>query len=206
MALWLKSKGHSVYERNVWPTGQVAVGVVVQLLAAALSDSPLLQGRRWPSILVMQAGTLFGAVILAVWPTSDTLRYVAYYFLYFSVGVPGPYYAWYSDLIPHDHEMRGFVIAASNMFSYIMQIWYTTAVWRTVDAPRFKAGFTAASVMGVAVIVLTLILRLLQKGDDKRRTRETETVQDIEAPVASVLSFKEGSCDSGGIPIGGINV
>ena len=60
MALWLKSKGHSVYERNVWPTGQVAVGVVVQLLVAALSDSPLLKGRRWPSILIMQGGTLFG--------------------------------------------------------------------------------------------------------------------------------------------------
>jgi ACS family pantothenate transporter-like MFS transporter len=190
MALWLKSKGHSVYERNVWPTGQVAVGVVVQLLFAALSDSPLLKGRRWPSIIVMQTGTLFGAIILAAWPASDTLKYVAYYFLYFSVGVPGPYYAWYSDLIPHDHEMRGFVIAASNMFSYIMSIWYTIAVWRTTDAPRFKAGFTAASALGVAMIVLTLLLRLLQKRADLRRTRETETVEDIEAPVASASSLK----------------
>lgn len=115
MALWLKSKGHSVYERNVWPTGQVAVGVVVQLAAGALSDSPLLKGRRWPAIIVMQAGTFFGTVILAVWDVSDNLKYVAYYFSYFSAGVPGPYYAWYADLIPHDHEMRGFVIAASNM-------------------------------------------------------------------------------------------
>jgi ACS family pantothenate transporter-like MFS transporter len=197
MALWLKSKGHSVYERNIWPTGQVAVGVVVQLSAAALSDSPLLKGRRWPSILLMQAGTLFGAIILAVGPTSDTLRYVAYYFLFFAVGVPGPYYAWYSDLIPHDHEMRGFVIAASNMFSYIMQIWYTTAVWRTIDAPRFKAGFTAASVMGVSMILLTLILRLLQKRDDKRRTQKTESVNDVEAPVASASSFKVASTELG---------
>jgi ACS family pantothenate transporter-like MFS transporter len=70
-------------------------------------------------------------------------------------------------------------------------------VWRTVDAPRFKAGFTAASVMGVAMIVLTLILRLLQEGDDKRRTRETETVQDIEAPVAWVSSFKMASTELG---------
>jgi ACS family pantothenate transporter-like MFS transporter len=184
-ALWLKSKGHSVYERNVWPTGQVAVGVVVQLLAGAISDSPLLKGRRWPAIVVMQAGTLFATIILAVWHVPDRLKYVAYFFAYFAAGVPGPYYAWYSDLIPHDHEMRGFVIAASNMFSYIMSIWYTAAVWRTIDAPRFKAGFTAASVLGVAMISLSLVLRMLQRKDDKRRARGDDVVDDVEAPAAS---------------------
>lgn len=184
MALWLKSNGRSVYERNVWPTGQVAVGVVVQLLAGALSDSPLLKGRRWPAIIVMQAGTLFGVIILAVWDVPDNLKYVAYYFSYFSAGVPGPYYAWYSDLIPHDHEMRGFVIAASNMFSYIMSIWYTIAVWRTVDAPRFKAGFTAASVLGAAMISLTLLVRLLQHKDDRRRARQDGVAEDSETSVA----------------------
>lgn len=190
MALWLKAEGHTVYQRNVWPTGQVAVGVVVQLLAGALSDSPLLKGRRWPAIVVMQAGSLFGLVILAVWSVSDNLKYVAYYFAYFSAGVPGPYYAWYADLIPHDHEMRGFIIAASNMFSFIMSIWYTTAVWRTAEAPRFKSGFIAASVLGVAMIVLTQILRLLQKKDDRRRAQEGNPAGDVETPAASNASSK----------------
>jgi ACS family pantothenate transporter-like MFS transporter len=185
MGLWLKANGHSVYERNVWPTGQVAVGVVVQLVAGALSDSPLLKGRRWPAIIVMQSGTLFGMIILAVWNVPDNLKYVAYYFSYFSAGVPGPYYAWYSDLIPHDHEMRGFVIAASNMFSYIMSIWYTIAVWRTIDAPRFEAGFTAASVLGVAMISLTLVVRLLQRKDDQRRVREEAGRRNVETPELS---------------------
>ncbi|KAH4125838.1 hypothetical protein HBH47_055790 [Parastagonospora nodorum] len=186
MGLWLKANGRSVYERNVWPTGQVAVGVVVQLVAGALSDSPLLKGRRWPVIIVMQAGTLIGMIILAVWDVSKNVKYFAYYIAYFSAGVPGPYYAWYSDLIPHDHEMRGFVIAASNMFSYIMSIWYTIAVWRTADAPRFKAGFIAASVLGAAMISLTLILRLLQRKDDTRRARQEEGRSDIEEPEVAI--------------------
>jgi hypothetical protein len=119
----------------------------------------------------------------------DNLKYVAYYFSYFCAGVPGPYYAWYSDLIPHDHEMRGFIIAASNMFSYIMSIWYTIAVWRTADAPRFKPGFIAASVLGVAMISLTLILRLLQRKDEKSRARQVEPVEDVEAPAAGTASL-----------------
>ncbi|OAG10872.1 pantothenate transporter liz1 [Paraphaeosphaeria sporulosa] len=182
-ALWLKSTGHTVYQRNVWPTGQVAIGVVVQLLAGMLSDSPLLKGRRWPAIVVMQAGTLFGAIIIAVWNVPDTLKYVAYYFTYFAAGVPGPYFAWYSDLIPHDHEMRGFVIAISNMFSYIMRIWWTNAVWRTIDAPRYKAGFIGASAMGVAMILLTVLLRVLQSRDDKRRTDDGAPVEETETKV-----------------------
>ncbi|KAF2654654.1 putative pantothenate transporter [Lophiostoma macrostomum CBS 122681] len=189
-ALWLKATGHSVYVRNVWPTGQVAVGVVVQILAGILSDSPLLKGRRWPAIIVMQGGALFGTIILAIWDVPDGLRYVAYYFSYFAAGVPGPYYAWYSDLIPHDHEMRGFVIAVSNMFSYIQGIWFSIAVWRTVDAPRFHAGFIAASVLGVAMITLTLTLRLLQKKDERTRAKEAEGTHDIEAPETSHMSVE----------------
>lgn len=191
MALWLKSKGHSVYERNVWPTGQVAVGVVVQITAGILSDSPLLKGRRWPAIIIMQLGTLFGMIILAVWHVPDRMKYVAYYFSYFCAGVPGPYFAWYSDLIPHDHEMRGFVIAASNMFSYIMSIWFTIAVWRTAQGPRFKAGFIAASTLGVAMIVLTLILKLLQRRDESQRSRSSVATGDDESGVSTVVSAKE---------------
>jgi ACS family pantothenate transporter-like MFS transporter len=116
-ALWLKSTKHTIYEINVWPTGQVAVGLVVQILAGVISDSPLLRGKRWQTILVMQAGTFFSTVVLAVWNVSDNLKFAAYYIMYFCAGVPGIWYAWYVDLMPHDHEMRGFVIAVSNMFS-----------------------------------------------------------------------------------------
>jgi MFS transporter, ACS family, pantothenate transporter len=167
-AIWLKSTGHSVYERNVWPTGQVAVGVVVQMLVGMLSDSPLLKGRRWPGILLMQTGTLFSVLVLAIWNVPIRLKYVAYYVSWFCAGVPGPYFAWYSDLIPDDHEMRGFVIAASNMFSYINVIWYTNVAWRTAYGPRFRPGFTAASVMGSAIILFTLTIRFIAERTTRR--------------------------------------
>lgn len=201
-ALWLKANGHTVYQRNVWPTGQVAIGVVVQLAAGMISDSPLLKGRRWPAIIVMQAGSLIGTSILAAWSVSDRVKYFAFYISYFCAGVPGPYFAWYSDLVPHDHEFRGFIIALSNMFSYINVIWYTIAVWRTVDAPRFHAGFTAASIFGSAMIALAVILQFLQRRDERKRAADAGTPEDVETPVeaaprasvaeAAVASLKDG--------------
>lgn len=64
-----------------------------------------------------------------------------------------------------------------------MSIWYTTAVWRTIDAPRFKPGFIAASVLGVAMVALSLVLRLLQKKDERKRAQENDGVRDVESPL-----------------------
>lgn len=114
-ALYLKASGHSVYERNVWPTGQYAVGIVTQVTAGMLSDSPLLRGRRWQAISVMQGGTIFASIVLAVWNVPLGLKYFAFYIAYMSAGVPGLYYSWFPDLMPDDHEMRGFMTAFSNM-------------------------------------------------------------------------------------------
>lgn len=114
-ALYLKATGHSVYERNVWPTGLYAVGLVTQVAAGMLSDSPLLNGRRWQAILFMQGGTIFSTIVLAIWNVPIGLRYFAFYFSYTSVGVPGLYFSWFPDLMPDDHEMRGFLTAFANM-------------------------------------------------------------------------------------------
>lgn len=109
----------------------------------------------------MQVPTIVGCIVLAVWDVPDGLKYVAYYLTYTCAGVPGIYYAWYSGLIPHDHEMRGFVIAWSNMFSYIQSIWWTLTVWRTVLAPRFHAAFIAAACLGVALCCVSVLLTIL---------------------------------------------
>jgi MFS family permease len=191
-ALWLKDTHHSIYQINVWPTGQYAVGVVVQILAGIISDSPLLRGKRWQTLIAMQVPTIFGCIVLAIWDVPEGLKYVAYYLTYTCAGVPGIYYAWYSELIPHDHEMRGFVIAWSNMFSYIQSIWWTLTVWRTVLAPRFHAAFIAAACLGVALCCLSVLLTFLGERDRKKRALAQEGLRDEET-VAIESKSTDGS-------------
>lgn len=66
--------------------------------------------------------------------------------------------------------MRGFLIAVSNMFGYINQIWFSDAVWRTAESPEFKPGFTAAAVLGVAFELTTLLMRFLEIRDTRRHS------------------------------------
>ena len=184
-ALYLKATHHSVYQINVWPTGQSAVGVVVQIAAGMLSDSPLLNGRRWQAITVMQAGTLLGTVIISIWSVPKGLLFFAYYISYMSAGVPGIYYSWFPELMPHDHEMRGFLTAFSNIASYVNQIWVSDAVWRTAEAPRFRPGFVWASVFCLVLIALSLLLQVLEIRDTRKResaAQEAERV-DVETLV-----------------------
>lgn len=56
-----------------------------------------------------------------------------------------------------------------------------------MDALRLKPGFTAASVLGEAVMILSLLLRLLQEKDAKKRSRDKDGV-DVESHVHPNLS------------------
>ncbi|KAI9744924.1 MAG: hypothetical protein M1818_001850 [Claussenomyces sp. TS43310] len=186
LALWLKSEHFSVSRINVLPTGQAAIGAFVQVAAGMLSDSPLLQGKRWQTIVVMQVGTLFSTICLAIWNVPRNLKWAAFYLSYTAAGVPGIWYAWYPDLVPHDHEMRGFLIAASNMCGYINSIWYSDAVWRTSEAPRFRPGWIAATVFGVVVILNSLLIRSLALQDNRKRDLGNRSPDDTESSVVAV--------------------
>lgn len=186
-ALYLKATGHSVYQINVWPTGQAAVAVVTQVLAGMLSDSPLLRGRRWQAILVMQGGTIFGCVVLAIWDVPIGLKYFAFYISWMSAGVPGIYYSWFPELMPDDHEMRGFLTAFSNIFSYVNQIWYTDAAWRTSMGPEFRAGFIAAATFGVVLISTALLMRWLEKRDIQQRKQGQGSESTVDPNLAATL-------------------
>lgn len=190
-ALYLKATNHSVYQINVWPTGQAAIGLVTQVLAGMISDSPLLQGRRWQALLALQGPSIFGCIVLAIWDVPIGLRYFAFYISWTSAGVPGIYYAWFPDLMPHDHEMRGFMTAFSNMFSFINQIWWADAVWRTSEAPEFRPAFIGCATLGAVLILTALLMRTLEHRDIKKRAA-TDQEDNVDAGNAGEAPEKSG--------------
>lgn len=187
-ALYLKATGQSIHNINVWPTGQNAIGVVTQIVAGMLSDSPLLKGRRWQAITVMQGGTVFACIVLAIWNVPEGLKYAAFYLTYTSAGVPGIYYSWFPDLMPDDHEMRGFMTAFSNIFSYVNQIWFSLVFWRTALAPQFHIAFIAAATFGVVLILTAVAMRFLEGRDSrKRRSGEEEPSRGFATDAAQTV-------------------
>lgn len=112
-------------------------------------------------------------------------RLFASYISYMSAGVPEIVCSWFSQLLPHDHEIRGFLAAFSNIASYVNQIWVADAMWRTVEAPRFKCGSIFAAVTGMCMVLLSIELHLFQLRETRIREREARGLArvDVEAPV-----------------------
>jgi ACS family pantothenate transporter-like MFS transporter len=111
---------------------------------------------------------------------------VAFYLSYMSAGVPGIWYAWYPDLIPHDHEMRGLLIAPSNMCGYINSIWCADAVWKIAETPKFRPGWIAATTFSIAIVLISLRARSLEICEGKKRDLVERSLDDVEATVVAV--------------------
>ncbi|OQN96422.1 hypothetical protein B0A48_17478 [Cryoendolithus antarcticus] len=78
---------------------------------------------------------------------------------------------------------------------FLQAIWFTIAVWRTIEAPRFTAGFIFAATLGVAIVSLSLIIRILQSRDEKKRAREGGETNDSSA--VSVEGVESGKVADG---------
>lgn len=78
-------------------------------------------------------------------------------------------------------------------FSYVNQIWYTDAVWRTSEAPEFKPGWIACTTFGGILILTTLVMRYLELKDKKRTPGHANTaVEGNPANAPAVLAAHDG--------------
>lgn len=72
--------------------------------------------------------------------------------------------------------------------SSIQSVWFTIAVWRTLEAPRFKPGFIFASTLGVAIFLLSLLIRFLQLRDEKNYVLTKDGTSDTEATTTAATN------------------
>lgn len=51
-----------------------------------------------------------------------------------------------------------------NEMAYVFQAWLPQVVWQQVDAPQYRKGFIAVSIMSVILIITTGAIRVLERG------------------------------------------
>ena len=51
-----------------------------------------------------------------------------------------------------------------NEMAYVFQAWLPQVVWQQVDAPQYRKGFIAVSIMSVILIITTGAIRVLEHG------------------------------------------
>jgi hypothetical protein len=73
--------------------------------------------------------------------------------------------SWAHEICSEDNEERSLVIGSMNEMAYVFQAWLPLVVWQQVDAPEYRKGFIAVTVLSVLLIVTTFGIRFLHQKE-----------------------------------------
>jgi hypothetical protein len=77
--------------------------------------------------------------------------------------------SWAHEICSEDNEERSLVIGSMNEMAYVFQAWLPLVVWQQVDAPEYRKGFIAVTVLSVLLIVTTFVIRFLHQKERLKR-------------------------------------
>ncbi|KAJ5127926.1 hypothetical protein N7448_008705 [Penicillium atrosanguineum] len=157
------SQRWSTSEVNAIPIGGSAINVVFVWIWALLSD---FLRTRWTLIVLQAVIGIIPCIIMSIWtshPNTVALSaaYASYFISYICLGTAPLIFAWLSDLIPQDPEVRSLVVGVSVAGYYAISAWSQVLVWPATQAPYYKYGWQSALALLVLVIIMTCALRYI---------------------------------------------
>jgi ACS family pantothenate transporter-like MFS transporter len=182
MQLWLKGKGYSVSQINIYPTITAAITVVSTLIYAWTSDT-VFRGARWPPILFSGLVLIVAYTSLAVWNIPDNWKWACFFLLGLGGGISGLTFAWAHEICKDDNEERALVTGTMNELAYVFQAWLPLLIWQQVEAPKYRKGYITMVAIAVGMIGSAFLVRYLHRRDMRKKELESEDVphQETEA-------------------------
>ncbi|KAK2774570.1 pantothenate transporter liz1 [Colletotrichum kahawae] len=189
---------YTVFQRNNYPTGVQAVGVVSTLLWATSTD---VWGRRWLSGYYVAFTAIANAAIILA-PTSTAAKFGAYYWAGSIYCIQATFFAWANDSMRNESPaLRACVIACMNAAGNCFQAWWPLIFFRADDAPEFRKGMIAMISVGAAMMIWVIVLIFMDRRLSKTQIQVIEAVDadgHVEAGLSAVKnvdSRDKGSTD-----------
>ncbi|OQD91122.1 hypothetical protein PENANT_c001G09889 [Penicillium antarcticum] len=188
-SLFSNNPVYTISQINSIPTTTPAVQVVTTLAYAWISDS-ILNGSRWPPIIFGACINIISYISLAVWDIPTGWKWTCYIISGAGYGLSGLLMAWAHEICSEDNEERSLVIGSMNEMAYVFQAWLPLVVWQQVDAPQYRKGFIAITVLSVLLIGTTLLIRNLHRRERvQKSTNEAHEAEETEEDSVGVMSL-----------------
>lgn len=180
--LWLEWAGYPTQDRNDYPLGMYAVGVVATLVSALYID---LTGARyhWHVAVVILVFLLIASIVILTRPLVTTAVFVAHYLTGVSYAGQAAFFAWANVVCHRDLEERAITLASMNMFNNAVNAWWSILFYKANDAPYWRSGcwaMIATTIATVAVAVTIRILQVLEQRGDGSSPEVTEVMERVE--------------------------
>ncbi|KDN53324.1 MFS general substrate transporter [Tilletiaria anomala UBC 951] len=183
MQLWLTNKGFAGWQRNLYPLGLVSVAIISTILCANLSDH---YRSRWPVNILMCLALFITSTIMLIPDTPASARFAAFYLSGIGYSGQASNFAWANDCTALDEQERAVVLSSMNMWSNVVNAWWSITLYPATDAPRWQKGFIAMVVLCFFVVAITFVVRHLDHKERRERAALDESERSAHHPREDV--------------------
>ncbi|KAK0537263.1 hypothetical protein OC835_001797 [Tilletia horrida] len=163
--LWIASEDSNVRHRNYYPLSLTAVAITATIVCAHLTD---FYRCRWPVNLLMAGGCTVSAILILIWEIPFGAKFFAFSLAGIGYAGQGSNFAWANDVTRADEQERAMVLASMNLWSNVVNSWWSIVLYPATDAPRFRKGMIALICVAVATIIIALVTRHLDMRERRR--------------------------------------
>ncbi|SCU96030.1 LAFA_0G03862g1_1 [Lachancea sp. 'fantastica'] len=167
LALWLQSQGYSLADKNQYPMGIYAVGVVATCGSAIYMDK-FRHSQHWHVALFIGVVMCVVAVMVRAAPISPGVLFTAQYLGGVAYAAQAVFFSWANVVCQNDLQERAIVLASMNMFSGAVNAWWSLLFYSATMAPRYERGCYALIGTAIGSIVLAALIRWLQRRDQNQ--------------------------------------
>ncbi|EDO18990.1 hypothetical protein Kpol_2002p61 [Vanderwaltozyma polyspora DSM 70294] len=160
-ALWLKDRNYSLSNRNNFPSGIYAVGIV-STFAAAFYLSKIKRSRHWHVAIVIAVVMCAVAIMIRIDPLNEALMFTAQYLGGVAYAGQAVFFAWANVVCHDDLQERAIVLASMNMFSGAVNAWWSLLFYAANTVPHFRKGCYALIATSVSSGIVSILIRKFQ--------------------------------------------
>lgn len=176
-SLWLKFKGYTISQRNNYPCGIYAVGILVTYATAVYVDAT---GARyhWRVSIWITAGMLISTTLLLCKPLSAGYVFTAHYLSGVSFAGQAGFFAWVNVFCYEDREERAIILASMNMISSAVNAFWCIIFYRADSVPKFQIGCYAMIGTTLGSLIVACLIRWLQLREERARPPKLQRQED----------------------------
>ncbi|KAM3161549.1 hypothetical protein ACU8KH_03649 [Lachancea thermotolerans] len=167
-ALWLQAQNYSLSQKNHYPMGIFAVGVVATCGAAVYLDK-VRRSKHWHVAVFIGVIMCVVAVMIRARPTHPAVLFTAQYIGGVCYAGQAVFFAWANIVCRDDLQERAVVLASMNMFSGAVNAWWSLVFYAATMAPRYERGCYALIATSIASGLVSVLIRWLQVRETKQK-------------------------------------
>ena len=168
-ALWLQAEGYSISQRNNYPIGVYAIGIISTFFSSLYVDATGAK-YHWHVAIWITTVMFVSTMLLLFKPLTKSYVFAAHYLSGVCFSGQSTFFAWVNVFCYDDLEERSIILASMNMFSSAVNAWWPLLFYKASSAPKFRPGCYAMLSTIFSSLMVAAVIRYLQLKEEKKES------------------------------------